>query len=416
MRVGPVTAEQAGGRCALAAEVDAVNGGVSSFRLEISWPASLGVAPSTRIDPFAAALLIPAMALGEDLELQGPLSPSLRQNLERAIELLVGWNEANEFGRLHAVRLHAERLEEAPAGQPRHGLFFTGGVDSFHALLELDRAGNRPDALIFIHGFDIPLQRRALFAAIQRRLAGAARQEGFELTAVSTNLRQLTDPIVSWELEHGAGLAFAGLALGGGFSRCTIASADAYVDGAPYGTHASLDPLWSREGLRFETVGAGKKRSEKLAELAAAGPFVREHLRVCYLNRGGAYNCGHCPKCVRTMVQLHSLSLLGRFPALPQSIDVADLEPMIEPPRRLFLWHDAVALLRRSGDRPELTAAVERLIRRSEAVRDLPPWRCLFRRQGHRLLLAALTRRLARHATPRWRRRIRFVRRQLGGG
>jgi len=410
MRIGPVIAERAGGRWVVSAEIERGRHGSAPFRLEVAWPESLGVEPTIQADPFLAALVIPAMALGENLEARGPVSPSLLDNLGRVVELLVGWGERNEFGRLRPVRIHSERLEKAPAGDSRHGLFFSGGVDSFHALRTLRQAGDPPDMLLLVQGFDISLESKALFETIHRRLGDAVREQGFELATVSTNLRQLTDPIVSWELEHGAAMALIGLALGGGFQRFTVASADSYVTKTPYGTNVELDPLWSRAGVNFETLGTKLKRSDKLAELAREPASVRENLRVCYKNPGGAYNCGHCAKCVRTMAQLASLDLLEQFPALPPSIDVADLEPVIEPLRRLFLWHDALGLLRARGDRPELAAAVERLIQRSEDVLELPLWRCLFRPQGPRLVRERLIRWGRAHATPGWRRTIRAVR------
>src|SRR5574338_435734 len=68
----------------------------------------------------------------------------------------------------------------APAEAAATGVFFTGGVDSFHALLtNLETV----KALIFVQGFDIPLTDQARLDATARLLDHVAR---------ACNLRVLT--------------------------------------------------------------------------------------------------------------------------------------------------------------------------------------------------------------------------------
>lgn len=55
-----------------------------------------------------------------------------------------------------------------------------------------------------------------------------------------------------------------------------------------------------------------------------------QHLRVCTDNPGQVYNCGRCPKCLRTMVNLRIVGALERCPTFARPLDlkkVAQLDP-----------------------------------------------------------------------------------------
>ena len=75
-------------------------------------------------------------------------------------------------------------------------------------------------------------------------------------------------------------------------------------------SHPALDPLWSTEAVEVVHDGAETRRVDKVAALAAS-PLALRYLRVCWENRGGAYNCGRCGKCMRTMVDLDLAGALG---------------------------------------------------------------------------------------------------------
>jgi hypothetical protein len=89
------------------------------------------------------------------------------------------------------------------------------------------------------------------------------------------------------------------------------------------GTSLALDGHWSTESVRFVHDGAEASRLNKVIWQIAQSPIALEHLRVCYKNEDGAYNCGKCEKCLRTMTNLYIAGVLEKSETLPHHIDPA---------------------------------------------------------------------------------------------
>jgi hypothetical protein len=70
----------------------------------------------------------------------------------------------------------------------------------------------------------------------------------------------------------------------------------------PWSIHPEIDPLWSMECLDVES-DALTARTRKVQYLATS-PIALRYLRVCWDGRCIGYNCGKCPKCVRTQIAL----------------------------------------------------------------------------------------------------------------
>src|SRR6202453_3926116 len=88
-------------------------------------------------DAFVAALLTPAMALGERLRIEGVVSGQLMQSLPRLQAIYQEWNEG-----LAIISVESFGLDHwpAPEGRARRGgLFFSLGVDSFYSLFKNQR-------------------------------------------------------------------------------------------------------------------------------------------------------------------------------------------------------------------------------------------------------------------------------------
>jgi hypothetical protein len=267
------------------------------------------------------------------------------------------------------------------------------------------------DVLLFVHGFDVPLDSPELAASVENRVRRAADAAGRPLITLRTNLREITDPVVTWEMMHGAALAAVGHLLGHTVRRWMISSADAYLTGLPYGTAAALDPLWSRSGLTFISVGGRLDRLSKLKALID-NPIARQHLTVCWQKRHSADNCGRCAKCVRTSLQLLALGALGSFATLPKSVDHIGVDALPpEPAHRSFLWSDLRQMLQ---GRPECSALVEsitRLIDRTRRATRRPRPADLLTGEGRRLALEWLRRRIRPHVPAAVRRRLVDIRR-----
>lgn len=187
-------------------------------------------------------------------------------------------------------------------------------MDSFYSVLK-HRA--ELTALVFVHGFDVPLSQAVLRARVAGSLQEAAVALGVPLIEVETDLRAFSDRYVQWDEFHGAALASVGHLLSTQFRRIYVPATTTYAALVPLGSHPLLDPLWSTEQIEFVHDGCEATRLEKLEKLAACEP-ARRWLRVCPKNDGGAYNCGRCEKCVRTMTALRVLGVAKRFSSLPE--------------------------------------------------------------------------------------------------
>ena len=84
----------------------------------------------------------------------------------------------------------------------------------------------------------------------------------------------------------------------------------------------SSTPDGARKTSSSCTTGCEASRLDKL-DVVAREPAARHSLRVCWENRGGAYNCGRCEKCLRTMVAMDALGVLDAVrPLPPPDLDV----------------------------------------------------------------------------------------------
>jgi hypothetical protein len=201
-------------------------------------------------------------------------------------------------------------------------------------------------------------------------------------------------------MAHGSGLAAAAHALGPQFDRWYVSSSDAHLKGLVSGTTRDLDPLWSRDGLSFDTIAIGIDRRRKLAALVDH-PCVQQHLVVCWRARGPVANCGTCAKCVSTVLQLLVLDALDRFGTLPRHVSARMLsaDAILVEPIRLMVWEDLLVQLRSRDEWRELAGAVERLIARTERFERGPSLAHIGDREGRRLV-AAWLRRLAKQRLP----------------
>jgi len=347
-------------------------------------PAEHGAMLFDGADPFLPALLVPAMAAGADLVLRPAVSAQLVGQVETILDVLVS------FHRFRRPRVGVQPRAGGEPG-PATATHFSGGVDSSHTLMRGLRgaAGAPPPRyLLFFKGLEQPLSRLSGVEASIAAVEDVARRTGTTLLVVETNLRDVLNP--NYELYYcGAALAAASLALAGGIGRVLVPSSQEYACAEPWGSHPLLDPLWSTERQRIVYDGAGSRRVEKVAALAAEWPEALEWLRVCLDNSGGRSNCGRCRKCARTMAALDLVGALPRARLFPPRMTE-------ESWRRLAQDHPALIaeLLdfgREVAPAHPTTASIARTLAR---VRRRAAWRALAEETPGASGLLALARRL----------------------
>ncbi|MDQ4032897.1 MAG: hypothetical protein M3332_11755 [Actinomycetota bacterium] len=312
-------------------------------------------------DAFLAALLMPAMRLGEELIIDAPVSRRLLRTARTVMDIYTAW-----WDHLRPVHIRAEVREPDRTERPGVGLFFTTGVDSFYSLLtDLERDGDplhEPVTHLLFANFEE--QSGQDYDRLLGRVHTVAEHTGRQSLVVDTNVRTLTEPIAYWPNYHGAALGAVALALQGLLGRCLIAASDQYRHLPPLGSHPVLDHLWSTESLEIVHDGAEATRTDKVERRLAGSPLALKNLTVCWLSKP-AHNCGICEKCLRTMIAFELTGALGRCATLPCSLDL-DLVRQVPIPskdsREAML---SVAAEARNRGRHDLADAAEESVRRS---------------------------------------------------
>ncbi|HVX34054.1 MAG TPA: glycosyltransferase family A protein [Solirubrobacterales bacterium] len=323
-----------------------------------------------------AACLMPAMRLGGSLSVGEPISPRVLRCQREFQAIQRAWSLDWPFvdRPLREVEVSApRRAPEWPPAAPtgRVASFFSGGVDSWATAL------SEPDVtdLIFVEGFDLRPREphhAKLAGEVEARLRAAAAEVGLPLHVVRTNLRELSDPLAPWNVYFPSGVVAAALLFEPIFDRILIPGEADYEVQEKFGVAWLVDQLWSTETLEIADAGSRLSRVER-TRMVAEDPVARRSLRVCWENPGGAYNCGRCAKCLRTMVTLEAQGLRDGVETFPAQLDlgaVAGLEPS-----RLQLqtfWEDVLDEVRAAG-RTDLERSVESVVQRAKRRQGLPP-------------------------------------------
>ena len=124
------------------------------------------------------------------------------------------------------------------------------------------------------------------------------------------------------------------------------------------------DPLWSGS-VRLVHAGAELNRFDKVRALAH-DDVARRHLRSCWENRDGAFNCCRCEKCLRTMASLRALGVLRNFATFDRDLELqAVATGRIAAPIYAAMWQEVLDGLREGGrEDVALERAVEERLRR----------------------------------------------------
>lgn len=305
-------------------------------------------------EAFLLLALPAAMRHGGPLVMEAPVSPRLLAQVPAIQDLYQAWDAG-----LRRVEVKAN--PRLPAGQPPvntasgcHAMAFTGGVDSFYAALQNPQA-----ALVYIHGLDIPLHKRALRTMVSSRLSEAAAALGRPWFEMETSLRDFSDRYFTWSLAFGGALAACALLLSRHFETFGIPAGQAIDSDIPDGAHTRLVRLFTTEELEVRAAGCDARRIDKVSSLAHH-PVARRALRVCWENRGDAYNCGACEKCLRTMASLEIFGALRSFSTFPLPLDYRRLSWAVphHPGLQLFIQENLEAARARQSD-PRLIRSLE---------------------------------------------------------
>ena len=308
--------------------------------------------------PFAAALLLPSMKRGENLIIEGTISERLYKGMHAVMHEVLNWGIGLEPVKIEANTVVADTLQPY-----RTASFFSGGVDSFYTYLKHTTdpvKADRVDSFILVKGFDIDRRNIPLWNQTLKSINTIATAEKIELLVVTTNIQRLVEPILSWEYVHGGCLAAVGLFLRRAFRQIYIPSTLSREEQMPWGSSLALDGHWSTESTTFVHDGTEATRIDKILSQIAQSPLALEHLRVCYENEKGAYNCGKCDKCLRTMISLYVAGALEKSGTFPHHIDpgLVSAIPALPINGAFLVQHENLRALKEKNLAPELQRAI----------------------------------------------------------
>lgn len=323
-------------------------------------------------DLWVGPMMLVAMRRGENLRLADPISAGRRARLREIRRRFAGW---------FPDRMQDQtRIICPPTDRPAPGRFekllgsrdqrvaascFTGGVDSFHTLLDRrDELG----AIVFAFGLDIPRRMGPQRKRVTSTLEAVAAETDLRLLTAVTNVREVLGPEpLLWGREaHGATLASLGTLFSPVISRLYIPSSDVRSPQVGWGSHPVVDPRWSTDRLEVVYHCEDHIRQDKVA-LLADDPLAQRHLRVCFMRFQEA-NCGACKKCLRTMALLTLAGRLDRFPTFTRPLDVDLLaRQQVDKPNELNIVRNALAFAEKVPGHDDIKAAYRHLIADAEA-------------------------------------------------
>jgi hypothetical protein len=318
--------------------------------------------------PFAAALLVPSMCLGEDLIIEGSLSQELSIGLERIIDTMASW----DIG-LKRIKIKARELKKDEASPDKVASFFSGGVDSFYSYLKhKDDAIDPISHLVLIRGNDIDLRNEKLWLATRDHVRKIAEEGGVELIEVESNIRQLIEPIIVTDYAHGGVLAAIALGLRRGLKKMYIPSSfSTNEEIIPWGSRPDIDRYWGTGIISFEHDGVEARRIDKIEWQIARSPLALKHLRVCYMNVNGNYNCGRCEKCLNTMIGLYAFDCLKDASTFPKQIDLGSVARIVENSGvNASLHQENLEALEKKRLNPELQAEIKKGLAKASDPRE----------------------------------------------
>jgi hypothetical protein len=305
-----------------------------------------------RPEAFLSPLLLPTMSWNGNLETTASVCPTWLANMGQVRKIAADWWG---FG---GGEISAPTETSAYKGTGT-GVFFTGGVDSFFTLLKSPDL----DSLIFVEGFDVPLNDASRIEKVRRSIGDVAASKGLDPITIRTNLRRNPDfRRISWELSHISALAAIAHVLSERVAKFYVAASDVPP---PSGTHPDLDRLWSSSTVQIVGHGWNMTRLDRVKAIAD-DPLVHRHLRVCWENRSTGLNCGVCEKCVRTQLQFATAGTLGSIESFP----AGDLVQRVDGvPKVGASVQNQWAELAEELTAGDLKAAINRLIERSARAR-----------------------------------------------
>lgn len=276
------------------------------------------------LDAAVVTLLIPAMAKGLDLRVEGPMSALLAWSLGDTVIPVT--RELLPFLGTTTVEPTEFRY-----GYPNPGKAITSGlsrgIDSFSVCYEQFLNPDLPDALRLTHLLFMHLGHHGYGSDLEGRVAArwegaraAAAELGLPLIRINSNAPEFYpsehNSRLNWAATITVRAAAGPLLLQRGIRRFIMGASGVWnrMGVRPIGWMTVADPVLlpalSTENVALAPTGTDLTRIEKTRRIAGQ-ELVRRHLDVCIMEAG--LNCSRCEKCLRTLLTLELLGYLDDY-------------------------------------------------------------------------------------------------------
>ena len=275
---------------------------------------------SPQLDAALVALIVPAMAAGQNVHLAGTVSPFMLHNMRMDLMALL----QSLIPGLKTVQITADCVAEpAPQSAPPAVLTgFSGGLDSLTVAAEyLDNPDTlealRPTHFLFNDVGNHGRLHHDLTSNVDRALArvkASAARFGLPLICVRSNLDGFFD--LTFEQTHTLRNTSTALLLQGRARHFLYASDCPYqkISGAAHGDTAYADtiilPLLSTPAIQCHAAGTAHNRIEKAAIIADRS-WSHKILHVCMARPDK--NCSQCYKCMKVLLILDAMGRIDDF-------------------------------------------------------------------------------------------------------
>ncbi len=279
-------------------------------------------------DSLLVSFLVPAMERGANLQIEGPVSPTLLHTIRQcAMRLLRSFNPQLKEIEIDAHELvQTQKLPQASGAATA----LTGGIDSTVTILDYlrdDVPNTRKISFFLFHNVgshgNVSTTADSIFGKRVARIEALAAGYRMPLTRVTSNIYEFYK--TGFAPTHTIRNAAAAHLVAPFFETFLYSSTFDYdrCSGAPGWDMGSIDPmllpLLSNEHAQFMAVGSEYTRFDKTLKLLNSD-FNFDYLDICIRpSAGNAVNCGRCVKCGRFLAIAEHL---GKIDRLKTSFDV----------------------------------------------------------------------------------------------
>lgn len=273
-----------------------------------------------KADAAMLGLLVPAMAAGEPLHLEGRVSGRLLGNLRDAYQGLL----RKVLPVLQVIPITAEKATEEAYPEAREVITgYSGGLDCFATLLR-PRTNAEPPISTLAHNnvgsHGGGARAREVFLDRLGRARTAAGRLGLPLIGIDSNLADFYDRKTDFVATTSARNAAAILTLQRRVATYEYSSTyhrtrQQFDDSRDLSRIDEMAlPLIATESFAIKPSGSRYQRTEKL-RMATEAPITYELLDLCMKpwNARGRINCSDCTKCLRAQLGLDAIGKLECF-------------------------------------------------------------------------------------------------------